>query len=86
MYSGQERTVTIVADAKLIDVMYDKFGKTVEFTPTPDGGGITFNATVQISPAFFAWCCSFGNKLKVTSPQDVIDEIKKYLKSTLNQY
>ncbi|MBR2988525.1 MAG: WYL domain-containing transcriptional regulator [Clostridia bacterium] len=85
MYGGKEERVTIVADAKLLDVMYDKFGKTVTFSKT-DNGKISFEAVVQLSPAFLAWCCSFGNKLKVTSPQSVVEEIKKYLKSTLNQY
>lgn len=33
----------------------------------------------QISPMFIAWCCSFGDKLNVISPQKVITEIKNYI-------
>ena len=85
MYGGQEETVSLVADAKLLDAMYDKFGKSVRFNKTDDGK-IAFDAVVQLSPTFMAWCCSFGNKLKVVSPQSVVEEVKKYLTQTLNQY
>ncbi|MBQ7227921.1 MAG: WYL domain-containing protein [Clostridia bacterium] len=80
MYGGEECAVELEAERELIDVICDKFGKTVSLQETTDGK-IAFTANVQVSPTFMAWCCSFGNLLKVKGPSHVVDRIKDYLDS-----
>ncbi len=85
MFGGGEATVEVHASKDLIDVIYDKFGDLVQLT-TIDENTVGFTVDVQVSPTFFAWCCSFGSKLKVVSPASVVDEIKKYINGIAKNY
>lgn len=85
MFGGELQEVSIVFDRKLLDAIYDRFGKSVKITPYGDGR-LAFSKELQVSPRFLAWCCSFGEKLQVVSPQSVIDEIKTFLHKTMSLY
>lgn len=85
MYGGRERRVEFVADNDLIDIVYDKFGGNIKLYPLNDEK-ISFSVEVQVSPTFFAWCCAFGSKLKVTAPTDVIEELREYIKELHELY
>ncbi len=76
MFVGEEKTVKIRADKKLIDVIFDKFGN-VKMQET--GDFVTFSIQVQISPMFIAWSCSFGDKLQVISPPTVVEMVKEHI-------
>ena len=75
MFTGEKRKVTIEADLSMIDVIFDKFGS-VKLNEKDDK--VSFDAEVQVSPTFIAWCCSFGNRLRVVSPPTVVHEVKEY--------
>lgn len=75
MYNGEEKEVTFEADKSLIDVMLDKFGANLRMYNVSDTA-FRFTAVVQISPVFIGWCCSFRDKLKVLSPDDLIEKIR----------
>ena len=85
MYGGETATVEVQADKLLIDTIYDKFGDRVTLHKK-DENTVSFTADVQVSPTFIAWCCSFGNLLKVTAPQEVVEKIKDYLEKTIKNY
>lgn len=85
MYGGETATVEVQADKSLIDTIYDKFGDRVALHKK-DENTVGFMADVQVSPTFIAWCCSFGNLLKVTAPQEVVEKIKDYLEKTIKNY
>ena len=77
MFTGEKRRVTLEADsdAEMIGVIFDKFGD-IKLNVRDDK--VTFETEVQISPTFIAWCCSFGNRLRVVSPPTVVHEVKQY--------
>lgn len=85
MYSGKVEKVSFYADKKLIDVIFDKFGSNIKLSETSDGR-LKCLCEVQVSPMFVAWCCSFGNRIKVEQPQKVVNMVKEHLKETLKQY
>ena len=85
MFGGDVHTVTIEADKSLLDVIFDKFGHRIEIFETKDGK-ISCKAEVQTGPMFIAWCCSFGERLRVVSPPSVVDSVKKHLENALSQY
>lgn len=85
MYSGEEQTVEIEADKSLIDVVHDKFGKKIYIQNKLDNK-ISFTANVEVSPMFISWVCAFGNKMRVVGPREVVDQVKKHLQETLEQY
>lgn len=85
MFVGQEERVGIVIDNSLIDAVMDKFGEGVKLVDRGDGTA-QLDISVQISPAFFAWCCSFGDKLTVVYPQKVVNQLSEYIDTLAKKY
>ena len=79
MYGGELEDVVIQFDRVLVDPVFDKFG---ENTPMMRVNDTTCAATVhvQISPTFFGWLAQFGNRMRVLSPDKVVDQYKKHIK------
>lgn len=82
MFGGITETVKFEADKDLLDVIYDKFGEDTQIRPLGNGK-ISFTADVQISPVFFGWCCSFGERLQLISPYNMKKEFYEYLKQVM---
>ncbi|MBO5287513.1 MAG: WYL domain-containing transcriptional regulator [Clostridia bacterium] len=85
MYSGEVEQVTFEADKGLLDVVFDKFGNRVKIVPI-DENRLRCTAKVQTGPMFIAWCNSFDTRIKVISPQGLVDRVKESLEKTLEQY
>ena len=85
MFAGDEEKVSIRLDNSLIDMVMDKFGEDVSLVDRGDGTA-SLDICVQISPAFLAWCCAFGDRLKVLEPISVVTSIKKYICDLANAY
>lgn len=78
MFTGKSEQVSFTADKSLIDVIHDTFGGKVKISESQNET-IKFTANVQVSPTFIAWCCAFGNKLKVTAPKNVVEQVRAYI-------
>ncbi len=85
MFIGEEATVVIEIDKKLIDVVMDRFGQGVKFTPA-DEDRVRFKADVQVSSRFISWVSSFGTEMKVIGPQSVINNIRDSALEILGMY
>lgn len=85
MFQGETQEVEFQADKCLLDVIFDVFGDNIALEPLNDNT-VTFKAEVQVSPTFLGWCCSFGDKLKVLSPENVVDNIETYLEKMKKIY
>ena len=85
MFQGETQEVKFQADKSLLDVIFDVFGDNITLEPLNDNT-VTFKAEVQVSPTFLGWCYSFGNKLKVVSPDFVLDEIQEHIDSLVKMY
>ena len=74
MFYGKEVNVTFLVDNSLVGVIIDKFGEDVKIY---EGYNNDFEVRtkVAISPTFFSWCMTFGDKLKIISPKSVVDEM-----------
>lgn len=54
---------------------------------TPDENGkLLFKVAVQLSPTFYGWCLSFGDKLQVVGPNEVVEKIKEHINTLLKFY
>lgn len=84
MYGGKTADVTFEAEVGVIDVLVDQFGKALRLSDA-GGGKVTFTATVGISPTFFGWCCTLGNKIKILAPKRIAERYRDYLQSILAQ-
>lgn len=85
MYTGPVHEVVLQFDASLIDVIHDKFGEDTRIKKQ-DNGIFSTLVHVQTSPVFYGWCLVLKDKLKIISPQVVIDEYTHFLSSTLSIY
>ena len=85
MYAGEETEISLRADKTLVDVIFDYFGVDTKIFVV-DEHTIGCNVKVQISPQFFGWCCSFGDKMRIVSPTQVLDELKNYVETLRNIY
>lgn len=85
MYGGEEKDITILMDNSLISVIMDKFGQNVNITKFDDNS-FEVRVSVEVSPTFWGWLFTFGDKAKVISPNEMIEEAKKQLKGIEKLY
>ncbi len=79
MYNGKVSNVTMEFEDTLITSVYDKFGEGIQMLRTGDHTCVT-NVKVNVSPTFFGWVFQFGDKLRILSPDTVLDEYKEHYK------
>ena len=77
--------VEFQADASILDPIFDIFGDKVEIA-SDENGKLRFKAAVQLSPTFFGWCLSFGDKLQVIGPDEVVANVTDYIQSLMDGY
>lgn len=79
MYNGAQAAVKLQFDASLIGAVFDKFGEDTRMRRT---GEQTCEATVnvRISPVFYSWIFQFGGKMKIISPNHIIEEYHALLR------
>jgi len=83
MYAGKEYSVQLRFRNELADAVIDRFGKDVVMRPLDDGH-FTVVVPVEISPPFFAWIATFGRRVKILSPEPVIEEMRNFLEKSLD--
>ena len=85
MFGGEEETVKLKFDNSLVNDVIDSFGKDVTLDKV-DENSFSVRINVAISSTFFAWLAQFGNKVKILSPDIVIDKYKHCIQEILEQY
>lgn len=85
MYAGTPMQVIFLIDETLWEEADIKFRDNID-SVTSTRGKVRVVATVQKSPTFIGWCCSFGTDLQVISPPELVSELKNYTKSLAKQY
>lgn len=85
MYSGKAYTVRIRFRNELADAVVDQFGKDIMMIPCDDAHFI-ITAPVEISPPFFAWIATFGRRVKILSPDEVVDKMRDFLERAADMY
>ena len=85
MFSGETTSVTLEAHSTLIDAIFDLFGERIRIISNGEET-VRFTVDVQVSPLFFGWCCSFGEKVKLLGPDNIIEQLKEYTDSVKEQY
>ena len=85
MFGGNETNVKLRFANDLSGVVFDKFG--MDIPVIPDGSDYFIcNVNILVSPLFFSWLAGFGNKVKILSPQNVIDDFKKLIYEISENY
>lgn len=85
MYSGEETDVSIQFENELVGVVFDRFGTDVRIVKSDEDHFIC-NVKVAISPHFLSWIMSFGNRVKLLSPDWVVEEMYQLILETKSVY
>lgn len=85
MYGGELVSVKMRFDDSLIGVVVDRFSDKVFISPNHDGT-FTVTAEVMLSPQFYGWLFSFGDKAKLLSPRSAQNGFKKHLAEVMSVY
>ena len=76
MFSGEPKPIQLICNNDLLDVMLDRFGKSVKIQKN-DENSFILRTNAAVSEGLVAWILQFGARVKVKSPNDLIYEIKK---------
>lgn len=76
MYQGDIKKVKIEFDNNMVGVFLDRFGKDISIRAA-NGERSSTVVEVAVSYQFFGWIFSLGSGVKVTGPDEVVEEIKK---------
>lgn len=85
MYGGDTVNVKLRFDDSLIGVVIDRFSDKVFIQPHNDSS-FTMSAEVMLSPQFYGWLFSFGDKVKIVSPKAAVNGFGEWLDSVKAQY
>ena len=85
MYGGQTVRVKLECDNSLVNAVIDKFGDKV-FMVKSGENSFAASVDINVSPTFFAWVSTFGDLMKIISPDDVKDKFKEHIKNILSLY
>lgn len=85
MFGGEEVTVKLKFDNSLVNAVVNRFGKEIMIGKL-DEDSFSIWIKVAVSSTFFAWLSQFGSKVKVLSPDTVIDQYKSHLSEIIKQY
>ena len=79
MYHGNKEHVTLRAVNVLLDSFVDRFGTRNVIYTTDDERHFTARVSVSVSEQFYGWLCGLGNKVKIISPELVVDKFKEHM-------
>ena len=82
MYQGKKTNVRIEFVNDMCGVFIDRFGKDISIRKV-DAEHSEIHVMVNVSPQFFGWIFSLGKGVKVTGPEEVVEEMKKQAKEFL---
>lgn len=85
MFSGTAYNVRMRFRNELADAVIDQFGKDVMMIPCDDQHFIV-TAPVEISPPLFAWIATFGRRVKILSPEPVVERMRDFLQRSMDMY
>ena len=85
MYGGKEYDVRIRFRNELADAVIDQFGKDIQMFAV-DAEHFTITAPIEVSPTFFAWISTFGRRVKILSPEPVVEKMRDFLQRSLDMY
>jgi len=84
MYDAEVRSVELLCENNMMKAIIDRFGNTVQ-TSVVDDGHFSFNAEVSVSPTFYAWLFTYAGKIRILSPQSVLDGYREHLNRAMRQ-
>ena len=85
MFGGEERTVTIEGENAMVGTIIDRFGRDITVSPL---GQDRFTAQVTVVPSrhFLGWIFALGEGVRITAPDDVVQQMREEAERLTKQY
>jgi len=85
MFGGDVETIEIEFENDMINIVIDKFGKEI-FIHSKTETHFKITIEVAVTNTFMGWLFICGTKARVTSPAQVVEKVREYVKAIANQY
>ncbi|HIX64426.1 MAG TPA: WYL domain-containing protein [Candidatus Mediterraneibacter colneyensis] len=85
MFGGEEKKVRLLVENRFAGIIIDRFGKDVMLIPA-DEDHFTVNVDVRVSSQFFGWVFSLREGVKITAPDEVVEQMKREISRMAEQY
>lgn len=85
MYNGELERLELEFDNSLINEVIDKFGETILIRKN-DNNSFTIKVEVEVSDKFLGWLFSFGDGVRIISPDSCKIRMKQMTKNVLKLY
>lgn len=85
MYQGKQENIILQVDIALANTIFDQFGQDVLISDVNEENFI-IQFPMSIAPTLISWLFQFGQKIKVLSPDLLIEEMKKAASEVLALY
>ncbi len=85
MFSGEACTVTLRCEARMSNIIIDRFGRDVMLIPQGDDS-FTVQLPVVLSPQFFGWLFGLGDEVVLVAPPSAVVQYSTHLNQVLSKY
>ena len=82
MFDGDPEVVTLHVEARMMDVIVDRFGREVELVKSTSEYA-DVRVKIRKSPQFFGWLAGLNGGVSIQSPKRLNSEYKEWLKSLM---
>ncbi len=86
MFAGKTERVKMRFINRLLDAVVERFGTSGVIYEKADDEHFFVTASVDVSDQFFGWLLGFGRRVKLISPQPVVDKFTAYLDRVREMY
>ena len=84
-FHGEKAKVRVRFINRFAEAVIDQFGKNVMLIPI-DEKYFTATLPVELSPPVFAWIATFGRRVKILSPEPVVEKMRDFLQRSMDMY
>ena len=86
MFGGEEVKVRLQFENDMVGVLLDRFGKDISIYKTNKKGWSETYVNVALSDQFLGWIFSLGTKVKIISPDEVVERFAGEIRSMSKLY
>ena len=86
MFGGEEVKVRLQFENDMVGVLLDRFGKDISIYKTNKKGWSETYVNVALSDQFLGWIFSLGTKVKIVSPDEVVERFAGEIRSMSKLY
>lgn len=87
MFAGEKVMVTLSVDNSLVGVIADRFGKNIFITADEENKNhFLARVNVNISEQFYGWLFALGDKVRIVSPDEIVNDFNEHLRKVSNLY